>query len=410
MTKNSDGSFEFEVPAEQSPENFILNDGKSFQTDDMKLNASGDVVRGSTKYGTYTYEEKAEAVYIVAGSESALFGMAWDATNQDNKLTVGEDGKLSKTFTVEQAYDNVELKVVKKEGSFDPEWLGGSDGNNVVFSLKGAGEFTVTIDPATNEITVTGSIVKYPAVASGTCGAAAAWELDSNGTLTISGSGEFNYGGWDKSAVKNIIIEDGLTYISNYTFEKSTNLESVTIPDTVYYVGCRAFADCTALTEITIPKGVTECDAEAFKGCIAMKKANILTTQFVDRGIYLGLDNDKKPLEGFTMVCQVFSYGYDYAKYYKMNCECTPASGKCGDDIEWTLTEDGTLTLTGTGDIYYFEEARSQWDLREYGGLDYTPYIKKVIIGEGITIIASCDFIGCSNLESVTKASICRRA
>lgn len=36
---------------------------------------------------------------------------------------------------------------------------GDAEGNGIMFDLTGAGTFTVAIDPATNEITVTGDIV-----------------------------------------------------------------------------------------------------------------------------------------------------------------------------------------------------------------------------------------------------------
>ena len=29
-----------------------------------------------------------------------------------------------------------------------------------------------------------------------------------------------------------------------------------------------------------------------------------------------------------------------------------PTSGICGDDLTWTLTEDGTLSITGSGAMY----------------------------------------------------------
>ena len=34
--------------------------------------------------------------------------------------------------------------------------------------------------------------------------------------------------------------------------------------------------------------------------------------------------------------------------------ESTINSGKCGDDLTWILNEDGTLTISGSGDMYDF--------------------------------------------------------
>ena len=30
------------------------------------------------------------------------------------------------------------------------------------------------------------------------------------------------------------------------------------------------------------------------------------------------------------------------------------AAGKCGDNLTWSLSSDGTLTISGTGDMYDF--------------------------------------------------------
>ena len=97
-----------------------------------------------------------EDTFIVAGSEAEIFGTGWDGTNEDNLMTKGEDGNYTKSYTVEKAYDSVQLKVVKNGA----EWLGDETGNNVTFNLTGAGTFTVTINPETNEITVSGDIVE----------------------------------------------------------------------------------------------------------------------------------------------------------------------------------------------------------------------------------------------------------
>ena len=43
--------------------------------------------------------------------------------------------------------------------AFAAKSYGDAEGNGIMFDLTGAGTFTVAIDPATNEITVTGDIV-----------------------------------------------------------------------------------------------------------------------------------------------------------------------------------------------------------------------------------------------------------
>ena len=77
----------------------------------------------------------------------------------------------------------------------------------------------------------------------------------------------------------------------------------------------------------------------------------------------------------------------------------TVASGTCGaeeDNLIWTLYDEGTLSITGTG------------AMKNYKSSSYVPWdgmrtdILKVNISYGVTKICSRAFYNCSNLESVT--------
>ena len=98
-----------------------------------------------------------EDTLIVAGSEAEIFGTGWDGTNEANLMTKQADGTYTKEYTVDKAYDAVQLKSVKNGA----EWIGDETGNNVTFNLTGAGTFTVTYDPEANVTTVSGDIVAF---------------------------------------------------------------------------------------------------------------------------------------------------------------------------------------------------------------------------------------------------------
>ncbi len=105
------------------------------------------------------------------------------------------------------------------------------------------------------------------AAASGTCGAEGdgsnlTWTLDSEGTLTISGTGAMeNYfsddAPWTAQDVKTVVIDNGVTSIGGFAFDGCHNLTNATISDSVTKIREYAFSGCTALTGITIPSGVT---------------------------------------------------------------------------------------------------------------------------------------------------------
>ena len=116
-------------------------------------------------------------------------------------------------------------------------------------------------------------------VDSGTCGAEVTWTLDSEGVLTISGSGYMYDNGssasgapWygSRSRVKSAVIADGVTSIGVYAFYDCTSLTSVTIPDSVTSIGSGAFSHCKSLTSVTIPDSVTSINNGAFYDCSSL--------------------------------------------------------------------------------------------------------------------------------------------
>ena len=122
-------------------------------------------------------------------------------------------------------------------------------------------------------------------VDSGTCGAKGSnltWTLDSEGVLTISGSGDMHgYGSSDapwygsRSRVKSAVIAEGVTSIGESAFENCRSLTSVTIPNSVTSIGGCAFDECWSLTSVTIPDSVTSVGAYAFLGCTSLTSVTI---------------------------------------------------------------------------------------------------------------------------------------
>jgi len=96
-------------------------------------------------------------------------------------------------------------------------------------------------------------------------------------TLTISGTGSmrdyvnYNYFEypWDsqKTNIKTLVIQDGVTSIGSCAFHGCKNLTSITIPESVTTIGWEAFSGCSNLSSITIPSGVTKIETSVFSGC-----------------------------------------------------------------------------------------------------------------------------------------------
>lgn len=131
-------------------------------------------------------------------------------------------------------------------------------------------------------------------VASGTCGAEGdnlTWTLDSEGLLTISGTGAMkDYSYYDEapwtensSSILTVKLESGVTSIGKRAFLSCSKMTDVTIPEGVTSIGEEAFGGeglygslyCGSLTSITIPNSVTSIGTDAFDYCKNLSSVNM---------------------------------------------------------------------------------------------------------------------------------------
>ncbi len=95
-------------------------------------------------------------------------------------------------------------------------------------------------------------------VANGTAGDGVTWVLDSNGQLTISGTGaivvDWYAPPWEdyNESITSVVVEEGITKIPSSAFCYAKKLVTVTVPSTVTKIGPSAFWVCTSLEEINV--------------------------------------------------------------------------------------------------------------------------------------------------------------
>ena len=103
----------------------------------------------------------------------------------------------------------------------------------------------------------------YPPFGSGSCGKNLTWVLDSNGILTIRGTGAMKdyspqhengeeIAPWRsnlQSKILEITVEEGVTSIGSYAFYYCQNC-SITLPSSISSIGKCAFSCCDALTDV----------------------------------------------------------------------------------------------------------------------------------------------------------------
>ena len=179
---------------QEAPEETTVEETTVEDTTVEETTVEDTTVEETTVEDTTVEETTAPApdvTFVVAGSPADIFGTAWDAANTDNTMTANDDGTFTKTYTVDKAFTDVQLKGVKNGA----DWYGDETGNNVTFNLTGAGEFTVTATPIEDGyvMSVAGDIVEF----------LTEFEYD---TVFAVGNGEgtwLNDGSWDPAFAAN---------------------------------------------------------------------------------------------------------------------------------------------------------------------------------------------------------------
>ena len=80
------------------------------------------------------------------------------------------------------------------------------------------------------------------------------------------------------------------------------------------------------------------------------------------------------------------------------------SSGTCGENVTWTLDDQGTLTISGTGAMYdytYTWEA-DKGDTFDTPWFDLREQIRRAVVGKGVTFIGTGTFAFLYNLTSVS--------
>ena len=72
--------------------------------------------------------------------------------------------------------------------------------------------------------------------------------------------------------------------------------------------------------------------------------------------------------------------------------------GTCGDDLTWKLDTDGTLTISGNGEMHNY----SEWTQRQTSSPWYMKDEKQIVIEDGVASIGMYAFEMCSKVSNVT--------
>ncbi|MBR5559222.1 MAG: leucine-rich repeat domain-containing protein, partial [Oscillospiraceae bacterium] len=217
------------------------------------------------------------------------------------------------------------------------------------------------------------------------------WKLDENGLLTISGTGRMNDPGsadafpWypHKDKITALEIEEGVTTIGWYAFHNYSSIDGeVIIPSTITYIGCYAFEGCTGVDAFVFSgagPSMTNIQMAYQNSRIFPQYATLYYNKNVDywKNFYWG--------DWPTSWC-------GYTAYPRVG---VVASGSLGNNHEWKITDDGTLTIGGKGVM------DDQPYASNYPWYDNLDGVTTLVIEEGVTGIPNSAFKGSNGLTSL---------
>ncbi len=320
--------------------------------------------------------------------------------------------KSGGTIHVEYSFDDeytepAEEKPVKKKKL--PIILG-----IIAVLLIGAGVFAV--------LHRGGKEPKKVIVDSGTCGSGVNWELDSSGSLEITGAGRmsaFNSPGsapWAQSAekIKKLTVSGGVQNIGKNAFNGCENLGELILSSGIESVDESAFSGCAKLKEVILPESLTVINANAFSDCTELKTVHVPASVIsFGEGIF---DNSPACIccnaEESDAKAYAASHGvrFNLCEGHKIVAAADESTvlpsvseetttsiimtGMCGAELKWELSTAGVLHISGNGAMETGWKSAETANASAPGWRIYSDKITSITVDEGALSIGSAAFSG----------------
>ncbi len=184
----------------------------------------------------------------------------------------------------------------------------------------------------------------------------------------VSEIGRYAFAG---SGIQNVTLPQGISSIKDGTFSGCSSLANVTIPDSVTSIGQWSFQSCHSLAKISIPESVTSIGEMAFQQCLS------LTSAVIPEGIT-------------SLGVSIFGWCSNLAKF---EGEFASEDGRC-------LVVDGVLNSFAPAGLteYTIPEGITQIGDNAFATYDN---LTSITIPESINYIGHNAFHSCDGLEVV---------
>jgi hypothetical protein len=200
-----------------------------------------------------------------------------------------------------------------------------------------------------------------------------------------------------RTSIASVVIEDGVTSISDYAFDGCTGLTSVTIGSGVTTIGDYTFLGCNnaSLTSIIIPASVTSIGQDAFENC-----TNLASVNFASGSLLTSIGPSAFTCTGLTTIeipAKVTTIGSSAFYNCTSLATVTFADGSLLETIDfgafYQCTNLSSITLPNgmkTIDVTAFSDCTS---------------LTSITIPASVTSIGMNAFNGCTSLATVTLKS-----
>ena len=173
----------------------------------------------------------------------------------------------------------------------------------------------------------------------------------------------------EKITLKNLVIGDEVSAISDYSFTGCTGLSTLSFSNSMLIIGESAFSECSGLASLELSNSITEIKASAFSGCSELTSIEI-------------------PSSVISLYSSAFS-----------NCS----------KLKSVKFADGEEALSVLGSNLFYRCPVDNVFLGRnlsYSNSDYAPFkditsLKSVKTGDAVTTIGASSFYGCSGLTTI---------
>ncbi len=180
--------------------------------------------------------------------------------------------------------------------------------------------------------------------------------------------------------VVDLSIDENVIEINPFAFYGCGSLTSITFPSTMKSIGEKSFSNCDLLKTLTFLGDAPVIAEDAFN--------YVTATSYYPEGN-----------ETYTEEIKESDFGGDLIWTYEGEIK-EEDFYRCGENIIWSLNDDGVLTLSGSGVIYDYsvdDEVYAPW-------YEQRASIESIIIEDGITYIGESAFESCRAANGVSLA------